>query len=315
MKKEQPKNNFLDEQLNKGKIHTYDLKNDIIFKAFFTRKGNEQFLIDFLEAVLNINIKEIRIKEEVNLEQLSREEKGGRLDLQAELNDGIIINIELQMENEHNIEERTTYYSSKVIARETKRGTEYQKIKQVIMINILNYEMLGFEQYISKTAIVIDNHREYEVLKGIKWYFIELPKFRRANPNMDEKLNQWIAFIDNYDRGLIKMAEEKNQTLKKARVEMNYLTGDEEVRRLAELREKWEMDYKSAQKAEREEGLKIGKKQGIREGKKERKKQGSKEEKQKIAQKMLMKKLPLDLIQEITQLTQEELEELLKKQK
>lgn len=136
---------------------------------------------------------------------------------------------------------------------------------------------------------------------------------------MDEKLNQWIAFIDNYDRGLIKMAEEKNQTLKKARVEMNYLTGDEEVRRLAELREKWEMDYKSAQKAEREEGLKIGKeegkKQGIREGKKEGKKQGSKEEKQKIAQKMLMKKLPLDLIQEITQLTQEELEELLKKQK
>lgn len=38
------------------------------------------------------------------------------------------------------------------------------------------------------------------------------------------------------------MAERKNETLKKARVEMNYLTGDAEVRRLAELREKWEMD-------------------------------------------------------------------------
>ena len=41
------------------------------------------------------------------------------------------------------------------------------------------------------------------------------------------------------------MAEKKNNTLKRARIEMDHLTGDEEVRRLAELREKWEMDYVS----------------------------------------------------------------------
>lgn len=77
----------------------YNLKNDIIFKAFFSRKGNEIFLIDFLEALLNIKIESIKIKEEVNIEQLSVDEKGGRLDLQAKLNDGIIVNIELQMKN------------------------------------------------------------------------------------------------------------------------------------------------------------------------------------------------------------------------
>lgn len=38
------------------------------------------------------------------------------------------------------------------------------------------------------------------------------------------------------------MAETKNKTLKQARETMNYLTGDEEIRRLAELREKWAMD-------------------------------------------------------------------------
>ena len=42
------------------------------------------------------------------------------------------------------------------------------------------------------------------------------------------------------------MAEEKNEKLKKARIEMNYLTGEAETRRLAELREKWEMDRVSA---------------------------------------------------------------------
>lgn len=48
-----------------------NLKNDIIFKAFFGKKGNEKYLIDFLTGLLKIDIKEIEIKEEVNLLQLS----------------------------------------------------------------------------------------------------------------------------------------------------------------------------------------------------------------------------------------------------
>ena len=63
---------------------------------------------------------------------------------------------------------------------------------------------------------------------------------------MNEKINQWLAFIDDYDREMVKVAEEKNEKLKKARIEMNYLTGEAETRRLAELREKWEMDRVSA---------------------------------------------------------------------
>ena len=30
----------------------------------------------------------------------------------------------------------------------------------------------------------------------VKYYYIELKKFRNQTPNMKEKLNQWIAFID-----------------------------------------------------------------------------------------------------------------------
>ena len=37
------------------------LKNDIIFKEFFSKKGNEKFLIDFLTGLLEINITKIEI--------------------------------------------------------------------------------------------------------------------------------------------------------------------------------------------------------------------------------------------------------------
>ena len=55
-----------------------------------------------------------------------------------------------------------------------------------------------------------------------------------------------ILRAKDYNQEVIKVAEEKNDKLKKARIEMDYLTGDAEVRRLAELREKWEMDRVSA---------------------------------------------------------------------
>lgn len=284
----------------------YNLKNDIIFKAFFSRKGNEIFLIDFLEALLNIKIKEIKIKEEVNIEQLAAEEKGGRLDLQAKLNDGVIVNIELQMRNYFNIEERTTLYSSKVISRETERGSSYNNINKVIMINILGYNLLEFNEYISDTVIVLNKHRDYEMLKGIKWYFIELPKFRKQNPDLNKKINQWLVFLDDSDQEAVKMAERKNNTLKKARKEIDYLTGDDAVRRLADLREKWEMDYVTGIECAEKRGIAKGLEKGINKGKNEGKKQKQIE----IAQNLLKIGMKISEISEATGLTIEEIEQI-----
>ena len=298
----------------------YNLKNDIIFKAFFSRKGNEEFLIDFLNALLEI-IK-IDVKEEVNLEQLSKDEKGGRLDLQAKLNNGIIANIELQMDDFKNMEIRTSFYASKIISREVRRGTDYDNIEKLIMISILGYNMFDEykNEYIHKTAIVLDKHRNHTVMESIEWWFIELHKFRKINPDMNKKINQWIAFIDDEDKELISMAEKKNRVLKKAREEINYLTGDDEVRRLAELREKWDLEFnasmqnakKAGKELGKEIGIKEGKEQGIKEGKEQGIKEGKKEEKIEIAKKMLKTKMTIKQIMEITDLTEEDLKKIQK---
>ena len=90
------------------------------------------------------------------------------------------------------------------------------------------------------------------------------------------------------------MAEKKNKTLEKARKEMTYLTGDEEIRRLAELREKWEMDWNSSMDYSKKEG----------------KKEGARENSLKNAKKMKEKNIPIETISEITELTKEEIEKL-----
>ena len=104
------------------------------------------------------------------------------------------------------------------------------------------------------------------------------------------KINQWLAFIDDYDREMVKVAEEKNEKLKKARIEMNYLTGEAETRRLAELREKWEMDRVSA----------IN--HATRKGKEEKSIE--------IAKRLLKMNIPIEQIIEATDLNKEEIEKL-----
>lgn len=85
-----------------------------------------------------------------------------------------------------------------------------------------------------------------------------------------------------------------NKYVKKAEKELEYLSGDEETRRLAELREKAIRDELVAIAQARDEG----KSEGIIQDKKE------------IAKKMIEKQLSIALIMEITGLTKEEIEKL-----
>ncbi len=178
------------------------------------------------------------------------------------------------------------------------------------MINILDYELLKYKEYITETAIVIKEHREYEILKNMKWYFIELPKFRKMKPDMENKLNQWLAIIDGEDRRLIEMAVVRNKTIKEAKNEVEYLTGDEEVKRINELKDKWERDRVSEmnylKSIAQKEGLKEGRKSGLKEGLKE----GRKEKSIDIAKNMLDKDFSIKEVVSLTGLSEEEVKTL-----
>lgn len=175
----------------------YTLKNDILFKALFGKEGNEKYLKSLLEALFQLPIYKIEIITEYTLEQLAKEEKGGRLDILAKINDSTYVNIELQIRDEKNIEERTLYYASRLLTEKSQKVERYEELDDVIMVNILDYELLEFNEFVSDTVTVINKHREYETIKNQKFYYIELPKFRKSNIDINAPLNQWLALIDN----------------------------------------------------------------------------------------------------------------------
>ena len=190
--------------------------------------------------------------------------------------------------------------------------------KEVIAIYILNYNLFGFDEYILDTVKVLNKHRNYQVNCISKEYYIQLPKFREIDADMGDKLNQWLAIIDDTDRGKIEMAKSKNKIIEEADFEIKYYTASEEARYLADMRDLWESDrvseLNSAKRKATEEGRKEGIKEGIKKGQEEGIKKGQEEgRKQKqieIAIKMIEIKMATEKISEITGLSKEEINKI-----
>ena len=312
--------------------HKLTLKDDIMFKAFFSR--NEKYLKSFLSAIMGKQIKIKRVMHDAKLEQLTKEMKYGILDLEVELEGGEIVNIEMQLKDNKNIEKRTTFYASKKIVEQLEPREDFEKLKRVIVIAILNYTLTDLPEYVTETVRVCREHKDYEMNNLTKYYYIELEKFRKSNPNMKEELNQWLSFVDMERGDLLEMAKKENKEVKKASEDFDVLTGDEEIKRLAEIRLMSMLEEKSALATAREKGNKEGWKQGIKEGKKkgmeegkkqgieEGKKQGMEEGKRQgisqgeknkaieIAKKMKQQGIEYRIIQEVTDLDEEEIKNI-----
>ena len=101
---------------------------------------------------------------------------------------------------------------------------------------------------------------------------------------------------------LLEMACKENDKVKRAVENYEVLTGDEEVKRLAEIRLMSKLEEKSALDCAREEGIEEGKRKGREEGKRE----GIKE----VAKALKERKEPIEKIAEITGLSKEEIEKI-----
>ena len=167
-------------------------------------------------------------------------------------------------------------------------------MKPIIIIAILDYSFIESPEYVTETIRVAKDDREYELNNDVKYYYIELEKFRKENPDMTRTINHWLSFLDMERGELLGMACEKNDKVKKAVENYEVLTGNEEVKRLSEIRLMSNLEEKSALHCAREEG----------------KKHGEKQKQIEIAQKLKEQKMPIKQIAEITGLSEKEIEAL-----
>ena len=272
------------------------LTNDYIFKNIFGKQGNENILKELLISILDIQIKEIEILHDVHLERETQENKEGILDIKATLNNNIIVNIEMQVRNEHNMIDRSLYYWSKLYSKSLSKKQDYVETNKTIAINILDYNIFEEGPYHEKCMI----KREYnnEILTGdLELHFIQIPKCKKEK--IKTTLDFWIRFISNIkDEEVEKMkgeiSEETWNAVKEVQEEYWRIMADPEMSAIAELREKSIMDRKFAMAHARKVGIEKGEKNKTIE----------------IAKKMKQINMSIEEIEEVTGLSKEEIEKM-----
>ena len=277
------------------------LTDDYIFKRVFAYKGNESVLKDFLEALLKIEIKGIKITNP-EIVPYEKGEKRGLLDIKAEINDGTILDIEMQMENERNTEERATEYIGKMISEQLQVGDNYKTLKKSIVIFIANYNFLKrnsyhnigrmkFEETLEDEYVNMGYEKEEKIAsKYIEFHYIELPKFKKRSPLKFTKLDQWMCIFTQNKEGIM-LAEKENKEIKRAINTLDFLSKDPKERER----------HNSIVMAEYN---RLVSQQNFFED-------GKKEEKIQIAKKLLKMNMPISQIIEATELTEEEIEKIL----
>lgn len=285
---------------------------DYAFKRVFGKNGNESILKDLLESILNIEIKSITIQNP-EIPKNMKDGKIGILDVRAELNGDEITEVEMQVQDQHNIDKRSPTYLTKIYSDQLKEGEQYIEVKKVVVINILNFDYYKRNSYHSVARMMFEESKENEKVdlgyivedkyatKDLEMHFIELPKFRKKDPDMSNKLEQWLCLIcDEEDK--IKMAESKNEEIEKAKKELEKLAMNPEDRELYELRLKAIRDEMNIRYSGYIDGMAEGEAKGRAEGKNERNIE--------IAKNMLKENVNIQFISKMTGLNLEEIEKL-----
>ena len=137
---------------------------------------------------------------------------------------------------------------------------------------------------------------------------IELPKAKRIyKKDAKNEISHWMMFLDEPNQEEVEKIMSGNEELKKAWDELQRVSGDETLERIAELRIKGIMDEMAAREYAENERKKN--RNGKAEWKKEEK-NGSKNKAIEIAKNMLEEKIPMETIIRLTGLKKEEIEKL-----
>ena len=275
---------------------------DLVVKRIFGNENNPRILISFLNAVIKPKdlIQSVQIMNN-DIDKESIEDKFSRLDIKAKTNKNELINIKIQIKDEHNMIKRSLYYWSKMFEGQLTEGQKYDTLAKTICINILNFKCLKTKEAHSIYRLKeINTNEELTDLQEI--HFIELPKLPK-NEEIKDVFDAWMEFIENPISNKLQKAEMTIQEIKEAKNELLRLSANDKERMKYEDRRAALLDKVSALENAEEKGIEIGKEIG--------KKEGEKNKAIEVAKNSLKAGLDIDTISSITGLDKNEIEKLL----
>ena len=216
---------------------------DFGFKYLFGQEENKQFLLSFLNAVMQGH----RILTDVDFvdKEMVSESKDGRAliyDLHCKTSDGSSIIVEMQDRYQTHFKDRALFYISTDIHRQGKKGCDWDySLTPVYGIYLMNFDWKEKTKEHLREDVCLMNIRNHEVFSDKIWMtFLKIPMMVKDAANCKDTFDKWLYLFKNM---------EKMEAMPQA------FTNDPVFRRLGEVARVAALDNKS--RSDYEKSLKI----------------------------------------------------------
>ena len=239
---------------------------DWLFKRIFGDERHLSSLRAFLLAVLDLEVSELEdfslVDPHLRKEDVS--DKFGVLDVRIRTRAGKSINVEVQVAKEPFLPERIVYYLAKMVSEQMSAGDEYEHIKKVISIIILDYELLEKSSAYHHVFRLQDRAISFGDILEV--HTLELPKL----PVCDDgtKLWDWLAYFRAKDKHEMQAVAKRDREVAKVVSAYLELTENERAKLEADYHEKARKDKAWLLGNARRAGLAEGLTQGLAQGEK-----------------------------------------------
>lgn len=178
---------------------------DAFFKEIMNPETTPERLEEFLTLLMNRKVKLLHILANDGT-RIADENCILIMDIVVELEDGSIVNVEVQKVGHNFPGERSACYSSDLLLRQYKRirgekgkGFHYRDMKDVYTIVFFERSIEEFHQFPDKYLHYFEQSSNTGVKLNLlqKYLFIPLDIFRKSlqNKNIETKLEAWLAFL------------------------------------------------------------------------------------------------------------------------
>ena len=226
-------------------------KNDIVFKMLFGDEKNVNILTEFLEAVLEKKINEVQILNPIN-KQNRKDDKLSILDVKAKANleNGEIIDIEMQARNVPELRSRISYYSTKMLVDQIGNGGDYTDIKPVISIIIVGETLIRESDKCHNIFLMLEKCEKFPFNDLQEIHILDLSRIEKEE---NETLSDWLTFINSEREEDFMRVAIKNKAINTAFGELKILSADKKQRARYDDRLKLQRDIRSFENAARQE--------------------------------------------------------------
>jgi predicted transposase/invertase (TIGR01784 family) len=297
-----------------------DPKNDIPFKRVFAQR--KDLLISLLNALLPLGPDQQIVSLEYlpnDVLPISGDGKNTIADVRCtDQNDRQFI-VEMQMLWTKSFAHRVVFEASRAYVNQLKAGGDYEDLKPVYLLSLLNETFQPKESNFFHDYQICEKASGHAI-EGLRWFLVELPKFRPDTPSQKKYFKFWLRYFteitsttQEVSADLLEVPEIRDAV--KSLEVAAYSSGE-----LAAYNQYWAQvsrdrtlfreRYEDGKAEGRAEGKAEGLAEGEAKGKAEGEIKGEAETNRKTARAMKKKGLSAELIAEITGLAFAEIEKL-----